>query len=122
MHHISSLNSAYALSTTQWQNVTATNRSAKFTVPPSPEAAQDEVSSTAGNGGSAPQSIVNVLQAQLTQLQGAELPQNAQIQQPIQQQSQPAAANVVQTDAAQSDAAQSEFAQMGKGAFVDVMA
>jgi hypothetical protein len=60
MHHISALNTAYALSTTQWQKPTATNQSAKFTLGSPDAAAQDELSSAAG--GSAPQSIVNALQ------------------------------------------------------------
>jgi hypothetical protein len=115
MHHISALNTAYALSTTQWQKPTPTNQSAKFNLGSPDAAAQDELSSAAG--GSAPQSIVNALQAQVTQLQGADLPQSAQIQGPMQQQSQPAAANSTETDAVQAD-----LAQTGKGAFVDVMA
>jgi hypothetical protein len=60
---------------------------------------------------------VNALQAQVTQLQGADLPQSAQIQGPMQQQSQPVAANAAETDAMQADPGQT-----GKGAFVDVMA
>ena len=115
MHHISALNTAYALATTQWQKPTPANQSAKFTLGSPDAAAQDELSSAAG--GSAPQSIVNALQAQVTQLQGADLPQSAQIQGPMQQQSQPAAANTAETDAMQAD-----FSQTGKGAFVDVMA
>jgi hypothetical protein len=115
MHHISALNTAYALTTTQWQKPTPTNQSAKFTLGSPDAAAQDELSSAAG--GSAPQSIVNALQAQVTQLQGADLPQSAQIQGPMQQQSQPAAVNAAETDAMQAD-----FSQTGKGAFVDVMA
>jgi hypothetical protein len=115
MHHISALNTAYALSTTQWQKPTATNQSSKFTLGSPDAAAQDELSSAAG--GSAPQSIVNALQAQVTQLQGADLPQSAQIQGPMQQQSQPVAANAAETDAMQADPGQT-----GKGAFVDVMA
>ena len=115
MHHISALNTAYALSTTQWQKPTPATQSAKFTLGSPDAAAQDELSSAAG--GSAPQSIANALHAQVTQLQGADLPQSAQIQGPMQQQSQPAAAN-----AAETDAMQAELAQTGKGAFVDVMA
>ena len=114
MHHLSALNTAYALSTTQWQKPTPGNQSAKFTVG-SPDSAQDELSSAAG--GSAPQSIVSALQAQVTQLQGADLPQSAQTHGPMQQQSQPAAANAAETDAMQADPGQT-----GKGAFVDVMA
>jgi hypothetical protein len=106
MHHISALNTAYALSTTQWQKPTAANQSAKFTLGSPDAAAQDELSSAAG--GSAPQSIVNALQAQVTQLQGADLPQSAQIQRPMQQQ--------------ETDAMQADLNQTGKGAFVDVMA
>jgi hypothetical protein len=115
MHHISALNTAYALSTTQWQKPTPTTQSAKFTLGSPDAAAQDELSSAAG--GSAPQSIVNALQAQVTQLQGADLPQSAQIQGPMQQQSQPAAANAAETDAMQAD-----LGQTRKGALVDVMA
>ena len=111
MHHISALNTAYALSTTQWQKPTPTNQSAKFTLGSPDAAAQDELSSAAG--GSAPQSIANALHAQVTQLQGADLPQSAQIQGPMQQQSEPAAANAAETNAAEANA---------KGAFVDVMA
>jgi hypothetical protein len=115
MHHISSLNNAYALTTTQWQKPAPANQSAKFTLGSPDATSQDEVSNAAG--GSAPQSVVNVLQAQLTQLQGADLPQSTQIQGPMQQQSQPVAPNAAETDAAQAD-----LGQTGKGAFVDVMA
>jgi hypothetical protein len=116
MHHISALNTAYALSTTQWQKPAPTNQSAKFTLGSPDAAGEDELSSAAG--GNAPQSIVNALQAQVTQLQGADLPQSAQTQGPMQQQqSQPATANAAETDDMQAD-----FAQTGKGAFVDVMA
>jgi hypothetical protein len=114
MHHISSLNTAYAL-TTQWQKPASANQSAKFTLGSSDATSQDEASNAAG--GSAPQSVVNVLQAQLTQLQGADLPQNTQIPGPVQQHSQPAAPNAAETDAAQAD-----LGQTGKGALVDVMA
>ena len=54
----------------------------------------------------------------MTQLQGADLPQSAQTQGPMQQQqSQPATANAAETDVMQAD-----LGQTGKGAFVDVMA
>jgi len=108
MHHLSALNTAYALSTTQWQKPTPADQSAKFTLGSPDAAAEDELSSAAG--GSAPQSIVNAFQAQMTQLQGADLPQSAQIQEPMQQQSQPDA--IMQANPGQT----------GKGAFVDVMA
>ena len=115
MHHISALNTAYALSTTQWQKPAPTNQSAKFTLGSPDAAGQDELSGAAA--GTASQSIVSALQAQVTQLQGADLPQSAQIEGPMQQQSHPVAADATETDALRADAAQT-----GKGAFVDVMA
>jgi len=45
--HISALNTAHALSTTQWQKPTSTNQSAKFTLGSPDAAAQDELSSAA---------------------------------------------------------------------------
>jgi len=115
MHHISSINMAYALSMTQRPNGPATNQPSKFTMASPDATAEDDVSKAAG--ASEPQSIVNVLQAQLTQLQGVDLPQSAQIQAPVQQQAQAAAAEVTETTSPQA-----VRAQKSKGTVVDVMA